>query len=819
MDPGLKKLGKFEILRKIGHGGMGSVSLARDTLLGREVALKTILPDHSRHEDSVRRFRQEAMAVARLQHPNLVTVYEFGEIDEVCFLAMEFVSGHDLEELIAHRVLDQDQMGAILLMILDGLQEAHQKKVIHRDVKPSNIRIFSDRGRLSVKLLDFGLAKISNEGSITHSTSLVGTPYYMAPELLKGGHPDSQTDLWSVAVVFLQYLLGHRPFEASTPAGIYYKIVFEPSDALFRELPGEHHRFLPFFRKALDKDPMGRFHTAREMREALQELFAPGLDRILSPGWLENSVLGVAEDSPTAWVSMGGGLHAQMAEPVSIFPLSVTSTHRLVPDQQEASRPFLPELARLHLQAEAGEPEAQNALGLRYVAGDGVFQNVLIAERCFRQSAEQGIPSAMVNLANLLICQTGLPGPPEAHDFLRKAALLGNVEAQSRLGTLLVECEDAALREEGLELLKNAAELGFPEACAHLVSLAYRGQLQAEQEPKFETWLDQAEAYASPEAMVLKARKHHQGGDVDQALRILEAAWNVGFLDSAFELGQIHRGRGNLGEAREWMLKATWRAHPGAGLALAKILLEEGGPDAETAAVQALRDPAAEGDPEAMYLRATLIQRLSPNHLGGDARELLRKSAECDYPPALLALAHEIQKDPDHQEESIELLRRAAAGGLPEAEFELGTLMLKGAAGTVNPRHARELVLRAANSGLPEAMHAQWEALTKAGVSPNDPVALGWLRRAAQAKHSPSLFRLGAVLSEGTPDERRESVGLLRTAVIDGSSEARNLLVKMVNRGDCQPEDLEGLCLAETEQQGLSGALGRLKSKWPFHRG
>ncbi len=817
MDSPPQRLGKFEILRKIGHGGMGSVSLARDTLLGREVALKTILPNQGHPEDLIRRFRQEAMAVARLQHPNLVTIHEFGEIDGVCFLAMEFVNGYDLEELITHSVLDRDQVGAVLVLILGGLQEAHQKNVIHRDVKPSNIRIFSARGMLSAKLLDFGLAKISSEGSITHSTALAGTPYYMAPELLKGGHPDVQTDLWSVAVIFLRFLLGRRPFEASTPAGIYYKIVFEPSEAILQELPAEHQRFRAFIARALNKDAAERFSSAQEMMEAMRVVLLLPRESLPAPAWLENPGADGSDDLPTAWVSLGGGLHAPMPPIGRRSSGFETSSPGAGSHEKTSSGAIFPELDPLHQQASAGDPDAQNALGLRYLVGDGAFQDLSKAESLFRKAADQGFASAMVNLASLLLRRKGVPIHQEAQDWLRKASVAGNAEAQSRLGAMLLESLAPTSREEGLDLLKASARKGFPEAAAQLVCMAYRGEVHPDQEPEFDVWLEQAASCSSPEAMVMQARRHYRDGEVEKALEILERAWEQGFSDSAYELGQIHLGNESLEAARDWMLKATWKNHPGAGLALAKLFLQEGGPEAEASAMQALRDPAAAGDPEAMYLRSMLISRLPPSaNLGMDGQELLRRSVQCGYPPALLALARELREHPQQREESFQLLQKAAEGGLPEAEFELGTLMLKAGSGAGNPKYARELILRAAQAGVPGAMHAQWESLTRAGVNPKDPAALNWLRRAAEAHHHPSLFQLGVLLSEGDPAEQKEAVTLLCRLAREGNNAALPPLRSMLHHGHCKKEDLEGLDL--DPPKALKGLLGKVLSKWPFER-
>jgi len=810
MEAGARIFGKFEIIRKLGHGGMGSVSLALDTVLGRKVALKTLLPEMSQLEGALRRFRQEARAVAQLQHPNLVTLYEFGEVDEVCYLAMEFVDGFDLEELLAHGAITVQQAGAVLAMVLDGLEEAHRKEILHRDVKPANIRIFSDRGRLSAKLLDFGLAKVFPEGSLTHSSALVGTPYYMAPELLKGGHPEARTDLWSVAVVLLQCLLGHRPFEAPTPAGVYFKIVFETRELVLDQLPAEHAAFRPILERALQKDPDQRFASAGEMARALREVLNLPPEGLPAMPWvprpLQESQGGLL---PTQSVDEALG-RTQDAQAVS----GRSSPVQLPSESGEDAPAKLPEIARLHQRAEAGEAEAQNNLGLRYLVGDGVFQNFRAADTYLRGAAAQGLPEAMVNLATLLLRQVQVAARSEAQTWLRRAADLDNAEARARLGVLLMELGDPALREEALALLRRSAREGFPEAAACLVSLAFREPGTLETDPAYPAWLDAGLTWGLPEAFLLKARHLRKAALDVEALALFERAYNLGLHEAAFERGTFHRELGQLPEAQEWVAKAIWRNHPGAALELARIVLETGGPTAEREAARILREPASAGDLEAMFLRADLLLRSDRDgSAAAEVADLIRQAARQGHPPALLARGSHLLDHPGHEEEALALIRRAAEAGLPEAEFVLGDLMLKGRVGKVNPREARERILRAAHAGVPAAMHAQWELLSRSGAAPRDPAAFPWLRKAAEAQFLPALFHLGALLASGSPEERPEGLAMLRTAAERGHEEAHGHLKRHQGRTSTA-ESPSGQ--ADPATRGLAGAFGRLKAHWPF---
>ena len=748
-------LGKFEILRPLGRGGMGSVALARDTLLGRDVALKTLLPDLSQHPDALRRFRQEAKAVARLQHPNLVTLFEFGEVDEVCYLAMEFVDGQDLERLLASRAIEPRQLGAVLAMVLDGLEEAHGKQVLHRDVKPSNIRVFSDRGRLAAKLLDFGLAKLSLEEAISHSSTLVGTPYYMAPELLQGGQPDAMGDLWAVAVIFLQGLLGHRPFEASTPAGICFKIVFETAGAALGQLEGAQQPFRPFLEKALAKEPGARFQTAGAMAQALRSLLSLAFEGLPAPPWLDLPVTGDAEDPP----SESPTLAMAMPRPPSL------------------SRSAFPTLTMPR--GPQGPPATPSAM-------------VLEAEHLCRQAS----PQAYL----------------EARDWLRKAAALGHAQAQARLGAMLSEAEDLALQAEGLACLKAAAAQDHAEAYGRLVAMAFPGHPELSQDAELPVWIERAAQAGHAEAVLMQARRHREEGLIVEAIQLLEQAWELGLAEAALECGLLHQDAGRLPEAKDWLAKASWRHHPGATVALAKVVLQEGAPTAAAYAAQLLREPAGDGDPEALFLRGSLLlAQARAAHQTSDAWQLITQAARLGFPAACLALAREQLATAGPSPEALALLRQAADAGQVEAGFELGMLMLQGKAGANHPRLARELILQAAQAGVPEAMHAQWELLVKSGQPPREPTALAWLQGACDQGHVPSLHQLGQLMAEGTPAERMQAVGLLRQAAEAGHRQAAASLQRMHKRGDCTAEDLGNL--APAPSHGFGQVFSRLKDQ------
>jgi serine/threonine-protein kinase len=265
-----EKLGRFEIKGILGRGAMGEVYLGIDPSLGREVAIKTILASAAQGEEAKQRFSREAKAAGVLSHPNIVTIYEFGEDQGVLYIAMERVRGQDLEEMLSQRSLTPGEALEVLAQVCDGLEFAHRNHVIHRDIKPSNVRVLRDGRRLQAKVMDFGVARLQNS-DMTATGTVVGTVSYMAPEYIRTGKPDGRSDLFAVGVMLYECMSGRRPFEGDTTPTILYKIVNEPPDPVdlsqLREIS-------PAIRSVLDtalaKNPDERYQTADEFAHALR---------------------------------------------------------------------------------------------------------------------------------------------------------------------------------------------------------------------------------------------------------------------------------------------------------------------------------------------------------------------------------------------------------------------------------------------------------------------------------------------------------------------------------------------------------------------
>src|SRR5687767_3458594 len=217
--------GRYELVRRLARGGMAEVHLARDLLLDRPVALKVLYPELSRDPTFVERFRREARAAANLNHPNIVSVYDWGEEDGTYFIVMEYVEGVTLRDLLVRNgPLEPGRAAAIVGDIAAGLGFAHEKGVVHRDVKPGNVLITSSG---TVKVTDFGIARAGVSESLTQTGAVMGTAVYFSPEQAQGLPTDGRSDLYSLGVVLYESVTGYPPFGGDSPVSIAYKHVRE----------------------------------------------------------------------------------------------------------------------------------------------------------------------------------------------------------------------------------------------------------------------------------------------------------------------------------------------------------------------------------------------------------------------------------------------------------------------------------------------------------------------------------------------------------------------------------------------------------------
>src|SRR4051812_11784252 len=235
---------------------MGVVYRAMDSVLNRPVAVKVMSDAIARQSDLRDRFLREAQAAGSLQHPNVITIFDFGEVEGHLFIAMEFVDGLDLEKLLSSRQpLTLQAKLELSIDVLNGLAYAHKRGIIHRDIKPANIRI-TEEGR--AKIMDFGVAHLASS-NMTATGMMVGTPSYMSPEQVTGGKVTPASDLFAFGAVLYELLTNAKPFDAPTLHGILYKIVTDDPPTISKLLPGLPPALERIVSKALAKDAPHRY--------------------------------------------------------------------------------------------------------------------------------------------------------------------------------------------------------------------------------------------------------------------------------------------------------------------------------------------------------------------------------------------------------------------------------------------------------------------------------------------------------------------------------------------------------------------------------
>ncbi len=260
----------YKILEKLGEGGMGVVYKAHDITLDRDVALKFLPGEFSSSEEEQSRFLHEAKSASALDHPNICTIYEAGRSpDGRMFIAMGYYEGTSLGRKIEKGRLDVPEAVWIAIQIAEGLQAAHEKGIIHRDIKSSNVMV-TEKGQ--VKILDFGLARKKGLTKLTKTGSTVGTASYMSPEQARGETIDQRTDLWSLGVVLYEMVTGKLPFQGVHEAAILYSVVNEEPQPIQTVVPDASPELVHIVRRALEKDPGERYRTAEDMLIDLRRL-------------------------------------------------------------------------------------------------------------------------------------------------------------------------------------------------------------------------------------------------------------------------------------------------------------------------------------------------------------------------------------------------------------------------------------------------------------------------------------------------------------------------------------------------------------------
>ncbi|PLR84165.1 serine/threonine protein kinase [Bacillus canaveralius] len=265
--------GRYKILDMIGGGGMANVYLAHDMILDRDVAVKMLRLDFANDEEFIRRFHREAQSATSLVHPNIVSIYDVGEEDDLYYIVMEYVNGQTLKQYIQQNSpIPIDEALEILQQLTSAISHAHQNHIVHRDIKPHNILI--DRNG-NVKITDFGIAMALSATSITQTNSVLGSVHYLSPEQARGGMANKKSDIYSLGIVMFELLTGRLPFSGESAVSIALKHLQSETPSLKRWNPGIPQSVENIVLKATAKDPFHRYNSVEDMEEDLRTALLP----------------------------------------------------------------------------------------------------------------------------------------------------------------------------------------------------------------------------------------------------------------------------------------------------------------------------------------------------------------------------------------------------------------------------------------------------------------------------------------------------------------------------------------------------------------
>jgi eukaryotic-like serine/threonine-protein kinase len=509
--------GRYRVIRRLGSGGMANVYLAEDEELGRRVAIKVLDDKHAMDDQFVERFRREAKNAASLSHPNIVSVYDRGEAEGTYYIAMEYIEGRTLKDLIVARgPLPIDKAVSYARQILGAVRFAHRKGIVHRDIKPHNVLVDTD-GRL--KVTDFGIAR-AGASQMTEAGSIIGTAQYLSPEQARGAPVDQRSDLYSVGVVLYEMLTGSVPFTGDTPVEIAMKhisAVPQPPSAQRPEVPQDLDQIVI---RSLAKDLRERFQTAEEMDSELGRM-AAGFSVTDATADAATAVLagsGISDAAPTAVVRRpppppyaphGGYQYEEPPVPTrrSIWPwllallLVVAAVvaglyaYERIQDELNANRPVAVPLLEGQEEALAVNNILDRDLEPRVVRE---FNDETEEGRVFDQDPESGERIERGNIVTIHVSQgkrkvdvpdvQGL-GVAEAVARLKDAGLEPNpveVFSQERPGTVLAQDPAAGQRVvEDTRVRINVSQGAKPIAVPNVVSRSYDDAKTALEEDGF----------------------------------------------------------------------------------------------------------------------------------------------------------------------------------------------------------------------------------------------------------------------------------------------------------------------------------------------
>ena len=382
---------KYEIIAQLGEGGMGTVYRARRVMIGDEVAVKVLHQKYVANTEAVERFRREARAAAMLRHPNVVTIFDYGEAesdDAPAYIVMELVEGEPLRDLLGKvRRIRPERAVALMREVCAGVGAAHRRDIFHRDLKPDNIMVLppdEDRERETVKVVDFGIAKLRDPAGVntlTQTGAVMGTPFYMSPEQCRGNQLDARSDVYSLGATLYEMLAGGPPFKANSYGGVLSLHLTEPPSPFDRALniPPELERVVM---RALAKDPAGRQENAaalgRELQAALEPPPAPQ-PVVTQPAPTQPAPTqpGPTQPGPTAptvevqrvppTAKSESGQQPRVIPPTEPLPRVTDAVKRVTSQEVESSTPPVDRISLSNLGLEPARPAKKRAGGMLWL--------------------------------------------------------------------------------------------------------------------------------------------------------------------------------------------------------------------------------------------------------------------------------------------------------------------------------------------------------------------------------------------------------------------------------------------------------------------
>jgi eukaryotic-like serine/threonine-protein kinase len=534
-------IGQYEVLELLGEGGIGQVHVARDTVLGREVAIKSLRPELLNDSSFVERFRAEATNLARLNHPNITTLFTLLADGKQLYMVMELVRGRTLEAILKerHGPFSQRDAVAIISQAAEGLSYAHGMGIIHRDIKPANM-IITDSGLL--KIMDFGIARVQGSQRMTRDGTIVGTLAYMAPEQLRAEDVDARTDLYSLAIVFYEMLSGAVPFSAASDYDLMRAQINTQPERLSHRVAGVDPPIEKALMRALSKKSSDRFASVAEFRDALgssisrteMEKLTQNATRIGVMPYVEPPVLQAVKaraNSPMlrgfaigtgAVVAVAAVLFAlrafvfapsneltTVAQNSASAPATSVETHKLSVSPQGTNvspspSGIKPTLASAQPTGTVGDGESKVVSGsVDEVTAAYNRKDYETARALAEPLAKSGDAESQYIMA--ILYDDGVGGLSKdsyrAFDWYQKAANQGHTKAQFNLAIMLYNGEGTPPdKPEAFKWYYRAAEKGYPAAQLNVGLIYHRGISGVERNEQLaRVWLNKAAASSDPD--------------------------------------------------------------------------------------------------------------------------------------------------------------------------------------------------------------------------------------------------------------------------------------------------------------------------------